>query len=66
MLPWEGKRRGEKKGEEPPNQKKPPMPMSLDSKATEQEGDNNKIPKYLLVASNTFVLNNEFILKFSF
>jgi hypothetical protein len=23
------------------------MLMSLDSKATEQEGDNNKIPKYL-------------------
>jgi hypothetical protein len=42
----EEKRREEKKGE-PPNQKKPPMPMSLDSKATEQEGDNNKIPKYL-------------------
>jgi hypothetical protein len=42
----EEKRRGEKK-DEPPNQKKPPKPMSLDSKATEQEGDNNKIPKYL-------------------
>ncbi len=46
----EEKRREEKrreKKEEPPNQKKPPMLMSLDSKATEQEGDNNKIPKYL-------------------
>jgi hypothetical protein len=36
----------ERKRVEPPNQKKPPMPMSLDSQAIEQEGDNNnKIPK---------------------
>jgi len=42
---WREKKEEERKRGEPPNQKKPPMPMSLDSQATQQEGDNNKIPK---------------------